>query len=316
MPPQTPGDRGEQGERRDAHDRGRAIEGQRDAAAALDVERQRGGDGEHERAHRRERAGARDGGQRRQHEQVGHHLVGDANLMRAASSRLRSSARPGGLQRRRGSRADADDRSGADRRQRSRVGRDHGQRAQDALGLGAADRGAHLAAAHREPDAEAPARQLDAHARRLRDRALERRRVGGRARLVVEHDRGLARLLVFFLAHQRDAPARARPPVDVARIVAIPVGAQPAELALPAGRERLPRRRVGRQPAHQRLRRRAATPGRRTARPRRRSRARAAGARTGTSSPAGSPTGGSARAAPSCCGTPSLARDPAGSFRK
>ena len=160
------------------------------------------------------------------------------------------------------------------------------------------------------PTLKPAARQLDAHARRLRDRALERRRVGGRARLVVEHDRGLARLLVFFLAHQRDAPARARTPVDVARIVAVPVGAQPAELALTAGRERSPRRRVGRQPAHQRLRRRAATPGRRTARPRRRSRARAAGARRGTSSPAGSPTGGSARAAPSCCGTPSLARDP------
>ncbi len=44
--------------------------------------------------------------------------------------------------------------------------------------------------------------------------------------------------------------------MDVARIVAVAVGAQPAELALPAGRERSPGRRVSGQPAQQRLGRR------------------------------------------------------------
>ena len=206
---------------------------------------------------------------------------------------------------------------GADPGQRPGVGRDDRQRAQDSLRLRAADAGPHLAAAHGQPDAEPAVRELDAECRPPRETA--RSNAAGSAaasRIVVEDHRRLARLLVLVLAHQRHPAARARAPVDVARIVAVAEGAQPAELALPAGRDRSPGRRVRRQAAQQRLGRgdqrgidvelvRVGDRARRAAR-----------ARTETSSPAGIPTGGSARAAPSCCGRPSPAARPAGSLRK
>ena len=261
--------------------RGRAIERERDAAAA----RRRGTTARRRSAnasalHRRERAGARE---RRPAPPApagrSPACAPPANLMRVASSRWRSRARPpprADSSDRRRARTDADDRSGADAAAAvPRSGAIDGERAQDALGLARAPTAGRTSPPRTaSPTLKPAAGQLDAERRRpARPRA--RTPPGRRPRPARCRARSSPR-----------APRRPR-----SRAPAACPGARSSASGCRADRRRGERRagrgtrpggwaptvRPGagrrRQPAQQRLGRGQPAPGRRTARPRRRPRA-------------------------------------------